>query len=133
MILSYRDLIVWRSSIDVVKVVYELSRVFPTDERFGLTSQMRRAAVSIPANIAEGHGRHHTGDYLRHLSIATGSLCELETLLTIAEQLGFLRAEDHQSVIGRTEHISRMLGGLSRALRVHRRAPTPSPQPPAPT
>jgi four helix bundle protein len=79
MVRSYRELAVWLEGMNLVTETYRLSRQFPTDERFGLTSQMRRSAVSIPANIAEGHGRSHRGDFLHHVSFARGSLAELET------------------------------------------------------
>ena len=81
---SYRRLTVWQKSMDLVDAVYTLTGTMPDTEKFGLISQTQRAAVSIPANIAEGYGRTHKGDYLRHLSFARGSLMELETLLTIA-------------------------------------------------
>lgn len=81
----YRDLLVWQKAMEVVLACYRLSETFPKTETFGLASQLRRAAVSIPANIAEGHGREHLGDYLHHLSIANGSLMEAETHLLLAE------------------------------------------------
>lgn len=87
---SYKELIVWQKSMDLVEHVYRLARTFPKDELYGLRSQMQRAAVSIPANIAEGYGRTHRGDYVHHLSIANGSLKELETLITIAGRLNYL-------------------------------------------
>ena len=76
---SYRDLRVWQKAMDLVVTSYEVAKQFPQSELYGLVSQIQRAAVSIPANIAEGHGREHLGDYLHHLSIANGSLMELET------------------------------------------------------
>jgi four helix bundle protein len=85
---SYRDLIVWQRSMELVGLVYELSRKFPNEELFGLTSQIRRAAVSVPSNIAEGQGRKSTKDFLRHLSISYGSLMETETHGQIAEMQG---------------------------------------------
>lgn len=83
-ITSYRDLVVWTRAMDVVEACYKLTRLLPQSEMYGLSSQIRRAAVSIPANIAEGHGRRNLGEYLQHLSIANGSLKELETRLLIA-------------------------------------------------
>ena len=91
---SYRFLEVWQRGIDLVELIYKLSAAFPSDERFGLTSQVRRAAVSIPSNIAEGYGRSHRGDYLRFLSIARGSLSEVETQLIVAGRLKFAIRED---------------------------------------
>jgi len=91
---SYRFLEVWQRGIDLVELIYKLSAAFPSDERFGLTSQVRRAAVSIPSNIAEGYGRSHRGYYLRSLSIARGSLSEVETQLIVAGRLKFASRED---------------------------------------
>lgn len=90
---TYRDLAVWQKSLDLVESIYLMTAALPTTERFGLTSQLQRAAVSIPANIAEGYGRLHRGDYVHHLAIARGSLMELETHLCIAVRLGFVTAE----------------------------------------
>ncbi|HET9701895.1 MAG TPA: four helix bundle protein, partial [Burkholderiales bacterium] len=85
--MKYTDLDVWKQSLDFVVDVYRITRQFPPEEKYGLASQMQRAAVSIPSNIAEGHGRKFTGAYLNHLSIASGSLMELETQLRIARRL----------------------------------------------
>ena len=85
--MKYEDLIVWQKGILLVKEIYQKTKKFPPDERFGLISQMRRSAVSIPSNIAEGHGRKSTQAYINHLSIAFGSLMELETLLKISNEL----------------------------------------------
>jgi four helix bundle protein len=87
---SYRDLDVWNLGIDLVVSCYRITHSFPRQEEYGLSAQLRRAAVSVPSNIAEGHARASTGDYLRHLSIAHGSLAELETHLEIARRLGYL-------------------------------------------
>jgi len=113
---TYKELKVWQKAIDLVEQVYLLTKSYPNEEKFGLVSQMRRAAVSVPANIAEGYGRTHLGDYLRHLSISRGSLLELETHLTIAARLGFA-AEEHVLVLGpRIQEIDRMLYGLIESL-----------------
>lgn len=93
---SFRDLIAWRKSMDLCKSIYSLSSVFPDTERFGLTAQIRRAVVSIPSNIAEGYGRNRTQDYLRFLDIARGSLCEVETQLLLAQELGWLREDGNR-------------------------------------
>jgi len=90
---SYRDLEVWQVAMDLVEATYILTRQYPKEERYGLTSQTQRAAVSVPANISEGYGRTHRGDYKRFLSIARGSLCELETHFTIAVRLGYIPRE----------------------------------------
>ncbi|MDZ4675634.1 MAG: four helix bundle protein [Gemmatimonadota bacterium] len=93
---------VWQLGMELVTLVYALTRRFPADERFGLTSQARRAAVSVPANIAEGRTRTHRKVYLHHLSIAVGSLSELETHLLIAGRLGFLKQEDVTGALAST-------------------------------
>jgi four helix bundle protein len=86
---NYRDLSVWQLGMDIAVRVYEATRDFPSDEKFGLTSQLRRAAASVPANIAEGHARSTTKDYLRYVSIAIGSLAETATFIELAGRLGF--------------------------------------------
>ena len=111
-----RDLVVWQRAMDVVVTAYRLTKTFPADERYVLVQQVRRAAVSIPSNIAEGHGRNHLGDYLRHLSIARGSVMELETQLLIAGRLGYLRREHEDQVLADTAEVGRMLSGLLRTL-----------------
>jgi four helix bundle protein len=120
---TYRDLVVWQRAIDLVDVAYRLSRAFPPAERFGLTSQIRRAAVSIPSNIAEGHGREHLGEYLHHLSIANGSLMELETQVVIAGRMGYVTVEQQQGTLDLSGDVGRMLAGLIRALKLRRPAP----------
>ena len=90
---SFRDLIVWQKGMDLVVLAYGLSSAFPTDERFGLTSQMRRSASSVPANIAEGYGRESPGAYAQHLRIAQGSLKEFETHLELSRRLEFATEE----------------------------------------
>jgi len=116
-IASYRDLLVWQKGMDLVVRSYELSKRFPPSETYGLAAQIQRSAVSVPANIAEGHGRRHLGDYLHHLSVANGSLKELETHFLIAKRLGLLKVEDVESVLAMSEELGRMLAGLGRALR----------------
>ena len=113
---SYRDLTVWQKSIDLTVRTYKLTGRFPTDERYGLTSQMRRAAASIPANIAEGHARRSTGEYLQFLGIARGSLAELETFLTLSERLGLIGSEISDGLLENCAEISKMLAGLVRSL-----------------
>ncbi len=87
---SYRDLVVWQKSMDLVAEIYRLAKLFPREEQFGLISQIQRAAVSVPANIAEGHGRIHKADFLRHLSIARGSFSEVKTYVEIAVRLEYV-------------------------------------------
>jgi len=91
---SYRDLIVWQKAVDLAPEVYRLIRRFPKEETYGLADQARRAAVSIPANIAEGQARQHTREFLQHLSIAKGSLGELDTLLIVAGRLRYLTEQE---------------------------------------
>src|SRR2546430_11894359 len=114
---SYRDLQVWQRGMDLVVESYRLTEKLPKAELYGLVSQIRRAAVSIPANIAEGHGRYHTREFLRHLSIAKGSLIELETELIAAGRLGFIPEPDVRSALNATAELGRMLAGLTRSLR----------------
>ncbi|MFA6533566.1 MAG: four helix bundle protein [Patescibacteria group bacterium] len=97
---SYQDLIVWQKAIDLVKTVYELTASFPQAELFGLTTQIRRAAVSVPSNIAEGYGRRSDGDFARFILISRGSLMELETQLLIAKSLGFGKPEQFRKTEG---------------------------------
>ena len=113
---SYRDLEVWQRGIDLVELIYKLSAGFPIDERYGLTSQIRRAAVSIPSNIAEGYGRFHRGDYLRFLSIARGSLAEVETQLIVAGRLKFASREDLNPAWELCQRIGMMMTKLQRSL-----------------
>lgn len=114
---SYRDLMVWQKAVELVTDAYRLSAAFPKSEDFGLRIQVRRAAVSVPANIAEGHGRTGIGEYLHHLSIAHGSLAELETLLTVAVNLGYLTPSVAESRERQSEELSRLLRALMRRLR----------------
>lgn len=109
---SYRDLLVWQKSIDLVVAVYGASRVFPREEMFGLTSQIRRAAVSIPSNIAEGQGRLTRGEFRQFLGQGRGSLYELETQVEAAARLSFLPRHEADHLLRRSEEISRMLNGL---------------------
>lgn len=114
---SYRDLIVWQKSMDLVVQVYQVSKLFPKDELFGLTSQIRRAAISVPSNIAEGYGRLHRKEYLNHLSIARGSLLEAETQLQIAVRLEYLTREQAMPAWSIMQEVGRMLRALIDSLR----------------
>jgi four helix bundle protein len=114
---SYRDLLVWQKAVDLVTCCYALTKLLPRSETYGLIGQIQRAAVSIPANIAEGHGRDHLGDYLRHLSIANGSLMELETHFLIAQRLKYLDAADVDRVLAQSGELSKMLCGLTKKLQ----------------
>ena len=119
-ILSYRDLLVWQKGIGLVLEIYNIAQRLPLSERFELARQMKAAAISIPANIAEGHGRDHLGDYLHHLSIANGSLMELETELIITGKLEYLSPPEVEGLLSRTPELGRMLAGLTRRLKQRR-------------
>lgn len=112
---DYKDLEVWKRSIEIVAEIYKLSRSFPESEKFGLTNQMRRAAVSIPSNIAEGSARHHSNDFIHFLRIADGSAAELETQLIISRKLGF--ADDIETLLNEIIVVRRMLAALIKSLR----------------
>ena len=113
---SFRDLRVWQAGIELVRIVYELTSRFPRSETYGLASQMQRAAVSIPSNIAEGHARESTKEYLQHLSIAQASLAELETQLEIARQLNYISEADITSLLEKVSSLGRQLFALRNAL-----------------
>ncbi len=114
---SYRELDVWQKAMDLVVACYEATGYFPNREIYGLTSQLRRAAVSVPANIAEGRGRQHTAEFIQHLSIATGSLAELETHIEIAQRLGYIDPALLENLLIQTRGVARMLNAWRNALR----------------
>ena len=130
-VLSYQDLRVWQAGMDLVIRVYRLTRRLPASERYGLAIQMQRAAISIPANIAEGHGRRHLGDKLHHFSIANGSLKELETEVLISERLGFATSTEAQGIGQQASELGRMLTCLMRTRRCHSVSTTTHNLPPA--
>jgi four helix bundle protein len=113
---TYRDLDVWKQGMDLVEESYRATASFPKSELYGLTSQLRRAAVSIPANVAEGHSHKSTRVYLNHLSIAIGSHSELETCIELGFRLGFLASGDRNRVMTTCDSVGRLLSGLYRAL-----------------
>jgi len=117
MLKSYRDLLVWQKALELVIYVYRFSAQFPRDELFGLTSQLRRAAVSVPSNIAEGYGRGSRNEYLHFLSIAQGSLKELETQTILADRLNYCTFAQASKVSERSKEVGKMSGGLIRSLR----------------
>jgi four helix bundle protein len=123
--LKYSDLLVWQKAMDLVEVVYRVSRSFPSEERFGLASQLQRSAVSIPSNIAEGHGRKSTKAYVNYLSIASGSLMELETQLHIARRLGYVDDAVLGEITEASGQIGRMLNGLLGSLASKSRSSNP--------
>ena len=116
-IASYRDLAAWPLAMETVIEIYRLTRAFPAEERFGLIAQLRRAAVSIPSNIAEGHGRIGATELRRFVSIARGSVAEVETQLALAVALNFVATGDIASLSSRLDELSRVLFGLYRRLR----------------
>ncbi|MDZ4721533.1 MAG: four helix bundle protein [Roseiflexaceae bacterium] len=113
---SYRDLLVWQKSIVLVKQVYRLTQTFPADERFGLIAQMRRAAVSIPSNIAEGQARHTTGVFIQFIAYAEGSLAELDTQVTISVELGYCTEAQVAEISALMTELRKMLNALRRKL-----------------
>jgi len=118
---SYQQLEVWQKAVTLVTEVYQVTRTFPREEIYGLTSQLRRAAVSIPANIAEGWGRNTTRDYIQFLRVARGSLLELETHLVIAGNLEFIDPSAQERLGQRTQEINRMLNGLIKSVQASAR------------
>ena len=114
---SYRDLAAWQKAMDLVETVYRATQHWPREEVYGLTNQARRAAVSVPANIAEGQGRCGPTEMLHHLSIADGSLHELETHLLIAQRLRYLDGATATILLTQTAEVGRILGGLMRSMR----------------
>ncbi|WP_425992676.1 four helix bundle protein [Brevundimonas sp. TWP2-3-2] len=117
----YRDLLVWQKALDWVERVSAATRPWPSEERFGLTSQLRRAAVSVPSNIAEGCARRSTADFLRFLSIARGSLAEAETQLMLGRRLSYLEEAQLGPLLEAADEISRMLAGLIAKLEDRRK------------
>jgi four helix bundle protein len=113
---SYHDLIVWQRAIDFVVDTYKLTGRFPRTELYGLTSQLQRAAVSVPSNVAEGAGRIHTREFINHASIARGSLFEAETQIIVAQRLGYVGEEDIKPLLQLVAEVGRLLHGLIVAL-----------------
>jgi len=114
---SFRDLIVWQKAMDLTELIYAIVKKFPPDERYALSSQIRRAAVSVPSNIAEGYGRRSTKDYLRFLQIALGSAYELETQLDLTSRFGFAGEDEVKEALELCTEIEKMLVALSGKLR----------------
>ena len=120
MISSYKDLIVWQKSMTLVKTIYLETQLFPASEHYGLVNQMRRAAVSIPSNIAEGQARDSSADFYRFLSIACGSLAELETQVLIAESLGYLEKAKTEAILALVSEIGKMMNTLMKKIALHK-------------
>ena len=115
--MHYKDLVVWQKAMDLVVEVYRLTKNLPKDELYGLTNQLRRAAVSIPSNIAEGNGRASTGDYVRFLIIARGSVAEVETQLLLCVRLDYLKQEEITFALGFCDETGRLLTTIIKKLR----------------
>ena len=118
---GYKDLIAWQKAMDMVAEVYHLTADYPKDERFGLVSQTRRAAVSVPSNIAEGYGRQTRREYVQFVHISRGSANEVETQLLVAVRLGFVAAEQARSAVDLILEVQRILKGLVTSLTRDRR------------
>ena len=110
---DFKNLIVWQRSMELTEGIYLLIREFPPEERYALSDQMRRSAVSIPSNIAEGQGRDSKQEFLRFISIARGSLCEIETQLLIAQRIGYVSQVKVEPLVDKCAEVSRMLRSLS--------------------
>jgi four helix bundle protein len=113
---SYRDLLVWQKSIELTKLLYRVTALFPAEEKFGLISQIRRAAISVPSNIAEGQARNTTGEFIQFISHAEGSAAELDTQLFLSVELGFVQAAQATTIFALIDEVRRMLNGLRRKL-----------------
>jgi four helix bundle protein len=117
---SYRDLEVWQRSMKLAKRIYQVTQKFPSDERFGLTNQLRRASVSVPSNLAEGHARFGPGEFSRFISIAMGSVAEIETQILLSTDLGYLTSELSREILEDSETIGKMLRGLAKSISKRR-------------
>ncbi len=128
---GYRDLEVWQKAMDMAVACHQLAACFPANEQYGLASQLRRAAVSVPANIAEGKGRRGKREFIRFLLIAHGSLAEVETHLELAKRLGYAKPSRAEELQDQAAEVGRMINGLVKALKTRSnsdpRAPTPKP------
>ncbi|WP_109576005.1 four helix bundle protein [Aminobacter sp. AP02] len=114
---SYKDLVVWQVSVELAVNCYSATKVFPTNEAFGMTAQIRRASTSIAANIAEGHGRESTGSFIQFLRVAQGSLKELETHIILSGRVGLMRDAETRKLLEQSDEIGRMLRSMIRSLQ----------------
>ncbi len=112
---NYRDLLAWQRAMDLAEAVYRATAQFPADERFVLVPQLRKAAISVPSNIAEGHGVHSDRVLRRHLAIASGSLCELETQILLAHRLAYIGKSETDDLLAASADVGRLVAGLNRA------------------
>ena len=113
---NFCELIAWQKALNLVEEIYKASESFPKDELYGLSSQIRRAVVSIPSNNAEGQGRDSTREFRHHLSIAYGSLCEVQTQIFIAQRLTYLKEEQVMKLLSMADEVARLINGLSNSL-----------------
>ena len=123
MLRNYKELKVWQKAYQLCLEVYKITKGFPREERYGLTSQIRRAAVSVPSNIAEGYGRKTTPEYIRSLYFAYGSNCELDTQISLSGDLGYMRAQEKEMLQGNIGEVERMLKALIKSLENKRLTP----------
>jgi four helix bundle protein len=119
---SYRDLEVWQRSMQLAKRIYQATQNFPSEEQFGLTNQLRRASASVPSNLAEGRARFGAGEFSRFISIAMGSVAEIETQIFLSTELGCLKADLSKELMTELEAIGKMLRGLAKAIGKRRNA-----------
>lgn len=122
---GYRDLIVWQKGMELVKSVYRVTQTFPTQERYGLVSQMRRAAVSIPSNVAEGHVRHTTKEFIQFVSHAEGSLAELDTQMRLGLEIGYCSNAEAEQTFALMEELRKMLNSLRWSLSAKQKSLVP--------
>jgi four helix bundle protein len=123
MLRNYKELKVWQKAYQLCLEIYKITKGFPGEERYGLTSQIRRSAVSVPSNIAEGYGRKTTPEYLRSLYFAYGSNCELETQISLSGDLGYMRAQEKEMLQSSIGEVERMLKALIKSLENKRLTP----------
>jgi four helix bundle protein len=113
---DYRDLLAWQKAFELALVLYRDTSTFPSEEKYGIVSQLRRACVSMPSNIAEGQGRRSKGEFSRYLSIALGSLAELETQIMISDALGYFKPKKAPKLLGMAAEVGRLVNGLIKSL-----------------
>lgn len=124
MLKNYKELKVWQKAYQLCLEIYRITKRFPKEERYGLTSQVRRAAVSVPSNIAEGYGRKTTPEYIQALYVAYGSNCELETQILLSGDLDYIKVEDIKKIQKDIEEVERMLKALIKSLENKHLNPT---------
>ena len=118
---SYRDLVLWKKAMDLAELLYKSTAAFPREEIYGITSQLRRSAVSVPSNIAEGYSRNSKGEYIQFLGIAKGSLCELETQILLAARFNYLSNNDVEKILSLSDEVGKLLTTFIQKLKSHTR------------